>query len=145
MKRLVMLTVVLVATFAATRSAQAQGKDLAGTWVLDVEKSGTSDGPKQVVTTLSASEFTAQLGGEKAQVMTFKLDGTEATVKYGETVRARTKAAWNGNKLQATVTPEGRGPETVTFSRDGAWLVIDAPASEKGPIKLYFKKAPPAR
>src|SRR6185436_7167572 len=121
MKRLVMLTVVLVATFAATRNTQAQGKDLAGTWVLDVEKSGTSDGPKQVVTTLSANEFTAQLGGEKAQVMTFKLDGTEATVKYGETVRARTKAVWNGNKLQATVTPEGRGPETVTFSRDGAW------------------------
>jgi hypothetical protein len=40
MKRFVMLTVMLVATFAATRNAQAQGKDLAGTWVLDVEKSG---------------------------------------------------------------------------------------------------------
>jgi hypothetical protein len=143
MKRFVMLTAVLVATFAATRNAQAQGKDLAGTWVLDVEKSGTSDGPKQVVTTLSTNEFTARMGGEYAQVMTFKLDGTEGIVKNGETIRARTKAAWKGNKLEATLIPEGRNPEAVTFSRDGAWLVVEAPATEKGPMKLYFKKAPP--
>jgi hypothetical protein len=75
--------------------------------------------------------------------MTFKLDGTEGIVKNGETIRARTKAAWKGNKLEATLIPEGRNPETVTFSRDGAWLVVEAPTTEKGPMKLYFKKAPP--
>jgi len=144
MKRFVMLTVVVIAAFASARTTLAQGKDLGGTWVLDAEKSGTSDGPKQIVTTLSASEFTARMGGEKAQVMTFKLDGTETTVKYGETVRATTKAGWKGDKLEAIVITE-RSTETVTFSRDGAWLVIEAPASEKGPMKLYFKKAPPTK
>jgi hypothetical protein len=140
-----MLTAMLVAVFAATKTTQAQSKDLAGTWVLDVEKSGTSDAPKEVTTTLSASEFTARVGGEKAQVMTFKLDGTEATVKSGDTVRATTKAAWKGNKLEASVTPAGRPAEIVTFSREGAWLVVEAPATEKGPLKLYFKKAPPTK
>src|SRR5262245_26330473 len=144
MKRLMTLIVVLAVAFAGRQTTLAQGKDLAGTWVLDVEKSGTSDAPKEIVTTLSANEFTARMGGEKAPLMTFKLDGTETTVKYGETTRATTKAGWKGDKLEAIVTTE-RSAEAVTFSRDGAWLVIEAPKSEKGPMKLYFKKAPPTK
>ena len=34
------------------------------------------------------------------------------------------------------------GTETVTFSRDGAWLVMEGTSKEHGPMKFYFKKAP---
>jgi hypothetical protein len=136
MKRLVMLLVVL-AVFAAAGPAWAQSKDLAGSWVLDPEKTGTPEGPKVVVITLTAAEFTARMGSETAPAMAFKLDGTETTQKNG----AKTKAAWRGDKLDATVTNE-RGPETVTFSREGAWLVVESTRGARGPMKLYFKKGP---
>jgi hypothetical protein len=136
MKRFVMLFAILAAV-AAAAPAWAQSKDLAGSWVLDPEKTGNSDGPKLVVITLTAAEFTARMGSETAPAMAFKLDGTETTLKNG----GKTKAAWRGDKLDATVTNE-RGPETVTFSREGAWLVVESTRGARGPMKLYFKKGP---
>jgi hypothetical protein len=91
-----------------------------------------------VVITMTDKEFTARLGSEKAQPMIFKLDGTETELKERG---AKTKAVWNGSKLNATVTSE-HGPETVVFSRDGAWLVMEGSSKQHGPMKLYFKKAP---
>lgn len=139
MKRLMIPVVILAAILAAAMPAFAQSKDLAGWWVLDVEKSGTKDGPPMVVITQSDKELTARLGSETARLMTFKLDGTETTLAEGP---AKTKAAWKGSRLEATVTMPDRGPETVTLSRDGAWLVIEANPREHGPTKLYFKKDP---
>ena len=136
MKRLVMLFAMLAAV-AATAPVWAQSKDLAGSWVLDAEKTGSSEGPKMVVITLTATEFTARMGSETAPAMAFKLDGTETALKDG----GKTKAAWRGDKLDATLTNE-RGPETVTLSRDGAWLVVESTRGQRGPMKLYFKKAP---
>ena len=141
MKRLAIAIVCVIPVLAAAGVAFAQGRDLAGTWVLDTEKSGTTDGPKQIVTTLSAKEFTARFGGETAQVMPFKLDGTETVVTDGDLTRGKTKAVWKGDKLEATVTSE-RSTETVTFSREGAWLVAEVSSPQHGPSKLFFKKAP---
>lgn len=139
MKRLMTSIAVFVAVAAAATPAFGQSKDLAGSWVLDAEKSATKDGPPKIVLTLTDKEFTARLGGDTARLMTFKLDGTETTMAEGS---AKTSAMWKGNKLEATVTVVERGPETVTFSRDGIWLAVEVKSEGPGPKKLYFKKEP---
>jgi hypothetical protein len=138
MKRLIVPMVIFVTALATASTAFAQSKDLAGSWVLDVEKSGKKDGPPMVVITLTDKEFAARLGGPTARLMTFKLDGTETTLTEG----VKAKAAWKGNKLEATITGPTEGPESVLFSRDGAWLVMEGSSKEHGPMKFYFKKAP---
>ena len=138
MQRLITSLAMIIAVAAAATPAFAQSRDLAGSWVLDAEKSGTKDGPPMVVLTLTAKEFTARLGGETARLMTFKLDGTETTLADGA---GKTKAEWKGNKLDATVTIE-TGPQTATFSRDGVWLVMEGNSPQRGQVKLYYRKAP---
>src|SRR5262245_7938096 len=132
MKRLMVfiLFVLLIAAGFLAGPAAAQSKDLGGSWTLDAEKSTSKEGPPAVVITLTDKEFTARLGGPKARLMTFRTDGTETDVSEG----VRGKAKWNGSRLEATVlkSTDG-GPETVTFSREGAWLVVEA-KSEKGPM-----------
>jgi len=137
MKRLMALFVVAAMLVASAASAQAQGKDLAGSWALDAEKSKPKDGPALVVITLTDKEFTTRFGSATARVMPFKLDGTETTV--GENYR--TKAAWKGSKLEATVVSPSY-TETITFFREGAYLVMEGSSREHGPLKFYFKKVP---
>jgi hypothetical protein len=137
MKRLILPIVTAVVCAIAT-PAFAQSKDFAGSWTLDVEKSGTKDGPGSMVFTVTDKELTARAGSEKAPMMTFALDGTERTLKEG----VKTKAAWRGNKLDATVVNEKGIAETVTISRDGAWLVMETTSHNGGPLKLFFKKTP---
>jgi hypothetical protein len=126
-----------VAALVSTTTVFAQSKDLAGSWVLDVEKSGKKEGPPVVAITLTAAEFVARVGSEQAAPVTFKLDGTETPAEKG----GKTKAAWNGNKLDATFISRDGNAQTITFSRDGAWLVMEGRSKEEGPMKLYFKKA----
>ena len=140
MKRvIVFILLILVGLMAGP--AGAQNRDLTGTWTLDVEKSGSKDGPQSVVITLTAAEFTARLGGPNARLMTFKTDGTEADVSQG----VKGKAVWSGNRLDVTLLLSS-GPETVKFSREGAWLVVE-PSVDKGPNKFFYKReskaAPP--
>ena len=136
MKRLMLFTSALAV--AATALLAAQSKDLAGTWLIDAEKSSKVPGPKAIVITLTDKEFTARMGGPNAPAMVFKLDGTETMLKSG----AKTKAAWKGPKLEAAVTSENGVPETITFSRDGEWLVMEGVMAEHGPVKFFLKKAP---
>ena len=136
MKRLVTLFVV-AAMVASSASAQAQSKELAGSWALDAEKSTSKDAPKMVVLTLTDKEFTTRFGSTTARVMPFKLDGTETAV--GENYK--TKAVWKGTKLEATVVSPTY-TETITFFREGAWLVMEGSSREHGPLKFYFKKIP---
>jgi len=132
MKRLTML---FVAVLAATTFAQ--GRDFGGTWVLDAEKSSTKQGPGTMTIVLGANEFKVTMGdGTRAATLAFKLDGTETELEHGN----KGKAAWKGDKLEATII-SSRGPSSVTFSREGAWLVQEGKSSH-GPEKLYFKKAP---
>ena len=131
MQRLTILCVALL-----TASALAQEKDFSGSWVLDAEKSGTNSGPPAMVIKMTAQEFIVTMGeAPKTQTVTFKLDGTETAFEHG-----RSKAEWNGSRLVATIISE-RGPSSVFFSREGAWLVQER-ESPRGPVKLYFKKAP---
>jgi hypothetical protein len=136
MKRLILPLVVAAAVGVAAAPAAAQSKDLSGSWTLDVEKSGTKDGPSLLVITLTDTEFTAGFGNAKAPAMTFKLDGTETALKDG----GKSKASWRGNKLDATVISPHGVAETVSFSRDGEWLVMEGVKPKHGPLKLYFKK-----
>ena len=138
MKKLMKVIVMLAAILATATPMFAQSKDLAGSWVMDVEKSGKNDGPPAVVITLTDKEFTAKLGGESAPAMVLKLDGTESTLKNGQ----KAKASWKGNKLEATLLEGRGGTETLTFSRDGSWLLVEGKSEEGKPMKFYFKKAP---
>lgn len=137
MKRL-MIPIVMIALLATAAPASAQSKELAGSWVIDVEKTGKSEAPPAFVITLTNKEFTARMGDGSAPEMAFKLDGTETTLKSG----LKTKASWKGNKLEATLIGTRAGTETLTFSREGAWLVVEGPSPDGKPMKFYFKKAP---
>lgn len=136
MKRLLLPLVMVAAISAAAATMSAQSKDLSGSWTLDVEKSGTKNGPATLVLTLTDKELTARPGNEKAPAMIFKLDGTETAMKDG----AKTRASWNGNKLDATVISPHGVAETISFSRDGDWLLMQGVSKKDGPMKLYFKK-----
>lgn len=138
MKRLI-LPLVLAVIGATPALVLAQSKDFAGSWTLDVEKSGTKDGPPTMVFTQTDKELTAKAGHEKAPLMTFALDGSEKTMPEG----GKTKAVWRGTKLDAIVTSPAGVAETVTISRDGAWLLMEVTSRQSGtPMKLYFKKTP---
>ena len=81
MKKLFVLFVGFAAVLTATTTTTfAQSKDLSGSWVLDVEKSGKKDGPPAIYITLTASEFVAKIGSETSPAATFKLDGTETSM-----------------------------------------------------------------
>ena len=136
MKRLLIPILLLTALVAVATPARAQSKDIAGAWTLDAAKSGTTDGPPMVVLTIKGNDLTARMGSATAREMPFKLDGTETAIPQGP----KTKAVWKGNTLEATVTSVRGVPETITFSRDGEWLVLESRHGEK-PMKLYFKKA----
>jgi hypothetical protein len=137
MKRL-MIPIVMLAAVLIAVSALAQTRELAGSWVLDVEKTGKTEGPPAIVTTLTDKEFIARVGPDSAPAMVFRLDGTETTLKNGH----KTKAAWKGNKLEATLIGARPGDETLIFSREGEWLLVEGPASDGKTMKFYFKKAP---
>ena len=128
--------ILLVAAGLIAGPVSAQSKDFAGSWTLDVAKTGSKDGPPMVVITLTEKEFTARLGSATGRQMTFRTDGTETDVSNG----TRGKASWKATRLEATIITPG-GPETVTFWREGAWLVVEA-SSEKGPMKFFFTKTP---
>jgi len=137
-KRLVVALAVIAFAGTGMATVFAQSKDLGGTWVLDVDKSGRKDGPQTIVLTLTEKELTGRVGSATAPAFVFKLDGTETTQKDG----AKTSAAWKGSKLEATVTSAQGAHETITFSRDGAWLVMEGVNPEKGAMKFFFKKDP---
>lgn len=139
MKKLFALTLTLAAVMAAGNSAFAQSRDLAGSWVLDVEKSGKKDGPPGITIALTDAEFTARIGTEGSPSVTFKLDGTETPMPRGN---AKARAKWEGNKVAATIITPSGNTDTVRFSRDGAWLVMEGESKDAGPMKFYFKKAP---
>jgi hypothetical protein len=137
MKRLMTLCVGVALVLTSALAAQVPSKDLAGSWAFDVEKSKPKDGPALVVITLSDKDFTTRFGSATARVMPFKLDGTETAV--GENYK--TKAVWKGSKLEATVASPTY-TETITFFREGEYLVMEGSSREHGPLKFYFKKAP---
>ena len=146
--RLIPIVVTGVVILAAAGIAHAQGRDFGGSWTLDVEKSGTKDGPSQAIITQTEKELTVKFG-PTAPAMSFNLDGTERVVKEQS---ATTRAVWKGDKLEVTVKmppppaagdhPAGDGPESITISRDGGWLVLEAKGKDHRPMKLFFKKAP---
>jgi len=147
--RLIQFAALLAIGIAAGPTTFAQGRDFAGSWTLDVEKTGTKNGPPMAVITQTAKEMTVRFGPDTAATMAFNLDGTERVVKDRSGREATTRAAWKGDKLIATVKMPpppadhagDAGPDSVTFSRDGAWLVLEADSKDHGPQKLYFRKA----
>ena len=144
--KLIQLMVMSSAVVAAAATTFAQGRDFAGSWTLDADKSNTKNAPPLVVITMTDKEFTARFTTDTSRTMSFNLDGTERFIKEQG---ATTKAIWKGDKLVASVKmpkpgsdDEGKpGPDSVTFSREGAWLVLEATMPEQGTTKLYFKKA----
>ena len=84
--------VICVAMVVAAQPAFAQGRDFAGSWTLDAEKTTRKDGPAMVIIALTDKELTVKFG-PTAPVMPFNLDGSERVVKEkGATTRAAWKA-----------------------------------------------------
>jgi hypothetical protein len=145
MKKLAALFIVVVAVSASTF---AQGRNLAGAWTLDMVKTGPlagapttaagaarAGGPPKMFIKQTAKEMSVGMGSE-ANVVTFNLDGSDAAQKQG-----KSKMEWKGDKFVATLTSE-RGAMSLTFYREGAWLVVEEPAhGGNGVEKLYYAKA----
>ncbi len=140
MKRLVMLVmVVAAATTVMSGTVFAQGKDIAGSWVLDATKSGSPNGPPTLAIALTAKSVSVGMGAGAGQTITLPLDGAETELEHG----MKGKAVWNKSTLEITTTdPSHKEPQTISFSRSEEWLVM-AGKSPKGPMQLFFKKAPP--
>ena len=139
----------LAALFAVAMTATtfAQGRTIAGTWQLDVAKTGPAaaqagaraGGPPKMFIKQTTKDISIGMGTE-ANAVTFNLDGSEAEQKMG-----KSKMEWKGNKLIATVTSTRDGKAmsmSLTFYRDGAWLVVENPAHDGGGVeKMYYAKA----
>ena len=141
MKKLAVLLTVVV---AMSVSAFAQGRAIAGEWVVDTTKTPAhagaapgEGGPPKVFIKQTAKEITIGMGSPD-NIVTFNLDGSVAEQKMG-----KSKMEWKGDKFLATLI-NGRGGETMTltFYREGAWLVVEEPLHEgTGVEKVYYTKA----
>ena len=85
MKRLTMTIVAVTTILVLTPAVAAQSRDLAGSWVLDTDKTGKAEGPTRVILTLTDKEFVAKIGRDSLQTYTFKLDGTELNLDFSPT------------------------------------------------------------
>ncbi len=86
---------------------------------------------------LTASEVGA---GEQCPGKTRLGDGAAVVVVGGQPIGSSGQRQ-GGSKLNATVI-SARGEETVTFSREGEWLVVEAKSQDHGQMKFFFKKTP---
>lgn len=141
-------TLAVLFTVAMTATTFAQGREIAGTWVLDPAKTGPiqgapagagAGGPIKMYVKQTPKEISVAMGNE-ANVVVFNIDGTENEQKMG-----KSKMEWKGDKLIATVsaTREGKArTNALTFYREGAWLVVENPAHDGGGVeKIYYAKA----
>lgn len=154
--------ITVLFTIALTAVTYAQGRNFAGEWILDAAKTGPlagapatnapaaagrqagPAGPPKMFIKQTAKEISIGMGRED-NVVTFNLDGSDAAQKQGTS-----KMAWKGDKLVATVTSaRAGGPSggtSLTFYREGAWLVVEEPAhGGNGVEKLYYAKATAAK
>jgi hypothetical protein len=137
----------LVAALAVSAPALAQGRNIAGTWVLDVAKTGApaagaagrAGGPPKMFIKQTPKDISIAMGAE-TNIVTFNLDGSGAEQKMG-----KSKMEWKGDKFVATVSATRDGKtitNALTFYREGAWLVVENPAHDGAGIeKMYYAKA----
>ena len=125
MKRLALVFAMLLTSVVFV---QGQAKpQLSGKWVLDAEKSGTTNAPPMMTIELIDNDFKVTMGdGTRTESMAFKLDGTETELSHG----GKGRAAWKGNKLEVTIV-SARGSSSVLFSREGEWLVQEEGSSSR--------------
>jgi len=142
------LAVILTVAVAMSVSALAQGRNLAGAWTFDAAKTGAiagapagSSGPPKVFIKQTAKEISIGMGRED-NIVTFNLDGSENVQTQGTS-----KMKWNGDKFVATVaSSHGGGDQSITFYREGAWLVVEEPPHGGTVLtKMYYAKAAPAK
>jgi hypothetical protein len=137
MKTRCLTNITLAVALALTvGTVHAQTPNLAGTWIMDPEKSGTKDGPPMIMLTQTETELSIRVGSETGRLMRFALDGKEREFSPG----AKTRAIWKDGKLETTTITVERGTERINIFRDGLWLVAEVFHPETGPRKWYFKK-----
>ena len=144
-------TLALLFTVAMSATTFAQGRNIAGTWTLDAAKTGPiagapaagargAAGPPKMFIKQTPTEISIGMGTE-TNVVSFNLDGSEAEQKMG-----KSKMEWKGDKFVATVSATRDGKtmtNSLTFYREGAWLVVENPAhGGNGTDKMYYAKTP---
>lgn len=156
-----MKVLAVLFTIALAATPFVESRDLSGTWTLDAAKTGPlagapaakapdasgrqagPAGPPKMFIKQSTKEISIGMGRED-NVVTFNLDGSENEQKQG-----KSKMAWKGDKFVATITSARAGTNggmSLTFYREGAWLVVEEPAhGGTGIEKLYYAKAGSAK
>ncbi|HEY3382042.1 MAG TPA: hypothetical protein VGK32_09760 [Vicinamibacterales bacterium] len=150
MKRVALLTFVMVLAVAAMVMAQAK-PDFSGTWAPDTAKSDQPSGgrgpggpPAPMTVKQTATELTREMKrGEQTMATTYKLDGTES-VNKGPMGEVKSTAKIDGAKLVIKTvreTPNGtmESTETWSLSADGKELTVVS-ASPRGERKTVYTK-----
>ena len=131
MKRHTLLCAAVLTLLSSVIAAQS--RDFNGTWIMDKERSTGDEGPPQFTVVMTATTLT-MTPPETAKMppLVFTLDGKE-TLRGG----LMFKAEWKNDKLETTI-----GGTTITWSREGAFLVHEGPMKPGDkPSKIYYKKA----
>ena len=143
-----MIAMALVAV-AGLATAQAH-QDYSGKWALSQSKStpgAAGNGASisfasDLLVTQSASELKAEMRYprvEQAQIMVFKLDGSEVTIPLADGVVEKASAVWQGDKITITAhrvvsTPFGdfASDTKETWNRTGNLLAIQKTLTSDG-------------
>ena len=155
MKRKLGMATALVVALAVSGYAQKK-PDFSGNWTLDTEKSepapapgggpgggrGMMMGPLTIKQSADSISIESQ-GRQGLQTRTYKLDGSEQEVTFGQ-MTAKAKAKWDGDKIVIETTRAGQDgtpfttSATYTLNPDGTLTVENK--TPMGARKATYKK-----
>src|SRR5919108_1375259 len=156
MKRKVGMAAALVVALAVSGYAQKK-PDFSGTWTVDTEKSEPASGPSAgpgggrgpggmmgpltIKQTADSVSIESQ-GRQGMQTRTYKLDGSEQEIKFGQ-MTAKAKARWDGDKIVIETTRAGQdGTEfttSVTYSLNADGTLTALNKTPMGERKVVYK------
>lgn len=155
MKRKLGMAAALVVALAVSGYAQKK-PDFSGNWTLDTEKSepaqgpgagpggrgGGMMGPLTIKQTADSISIESQ-GRQGLQTRTYKLDGSETEVTFGQ-MKAKAKARWDGDKIVIETTRPGQDgtmfTTSVTYSLNADGTLTAENKTPMGSRKAIYKK-----
>jgi hypothetical protein len=158
MKRKLGMAAALVVAMAVSGYAQKK-PDFSGAWTVDTEKSdpapapgagpggggrgGGMMGPITIKQTADSISIESQGRGGMPQTRTYKLDGSEQEITFGQMV-AKARAQWDGDKIVIETLRRGQDgtpfTTSVTYSLNKDGTLTAENKTPMGARKVVYKK-----